>query len=64
MALDAPVLVLDEPSSALDAQAEESLIEGLKTLAGQGRVVIVVSHRPAFVAAADHVVHLNEVAHV
>ena len=64
VALDAPVLVLDEPSSALDAQAEESLIEGLKTLAGQGRVVIVVSHRPAFVAAADYVVHLNEVAHV
>ncbi|WP_104162410.1 thiol reductant ABC exporter subunit CydD [Cryobacterium sp. N22] len=64
VALDCPVLVLDEPSSALDVQAEESLIEGLHTLAGQGRVVIVVSHRPAFVAAADYVVHLNEVAHV
>lgn len=64
VARDCAVLVLDEPSSALDADAEEALIGGLRTLAGQGRVVIVVSHRPAFVAAADYVVHLNEVAHV
>ncbi|TFD91688.1 thiol reductant ABC exporter subunit CydD [Cryobacterium lactosi] len=64
VATDCPVLVLDEPSSALDTDAENALIDGLRTLAGQGRVVIVVSHRPAFVAAADYVVHLNEVAHV
>jgi len=64
VAMETPVLVLDEPSSALDADAEGDLIEGLRILAGQGRIVIVVSHRPAFVAAADHVVHLNEVAHV
>ncbi|WP_130177966.1 thiol reductant ABC exporter subunit CydD [Cryobacterium sp. SO1] len=64
VALNCAVLVLDEPSSALDADAENALIDGLRTLAGQGRVVIVVSHRPAFVVAADHVVHLNEVAHV
>ncbi|MEC5185344.1 ATP-binding cassette subfamily C protein CydD [Cryobacterium sp. MP_3.1] len=64
ISLDCPVLVLDEPSSALDTIAEQALIEGLRRLAGQGRIVIVVSHRPAFVSAADHVVHLNEVAHV
>ncbi|MBX0298866.1 thiol reductant ABC exporter subunit CydD [Cryobacterium sp. 1639] len=64
LALDCRVLVLDEPSSALDTDAENALIDGLASLAGQGRIVIVVSHRPAFVAAADHVVHLNEVAHV
>jgi ATP-binding cassette subfamily C protein CydD len=64
VALDCPVLVLDEPSSALDTDAESALIAGLRTMTGQGRIVIVVSHRPAFVAAADHVIHLNEVAHV
>lgn len=64
LALDCPVLVLDEPSSALDTDAENRLIDGLASLAGQGRIVIAVSHRPAFVAAADHVVHLNAVAHV
>ena len=64
LALDCPVLVLDEPSSALDAEAEGALIEGLRRLTEQGRIVIVVSHRPAFVAAADSVVRLNEVVHV
>ena len=64
LALDTPVLVLDEPSSALDADAERTLIRGLVTLAGQGRIVIVVSHRPAFLDAADTVVRLSEVAHV
>jgi ATP-binding cassette subfamily C protein CydD len=58
------VLVLDEPSSALDGDAEGALISGLLTLAGQGRIVIVVSHRPAFLDAADTVVRLSEVAHV
>jgi len=64
LALDAPVLVLDEPSSALDTDAEDALIQGLATLAAQGRIVIVVSHRPAFLTAADRVVQLKEVAHV
>jgi ATP-binding cassette subfamily C protein CydD len=64
LAHDTPVLVLDEPSSALDTDAESALIRGLATLAGQGRIVIVVSHRPAFLDAADCVVRLSEVAHV
>ncbi|WP_255579921.1 ATP-binding cassette domain-containing protein [Cryobacterium sp. PAMC25264] len=58
------VLVLDEPSSALDEAAEAALIRGLRRLAAQGRIVIVVSHRAAFVDAAEHVVRLSEVAHV
>ncbi|HYI34403.1 MAG TPA: thiol reductant ABC exporter subunit CydD [Glaciibacter sp.] len=58
------VVVLDEPSSALDASAEADLIEGLRRLAAEGRVVIVVSHRPALVEASDQVVHLGEVARV
>jgi ATP-binding cassette subfamily C protein CydD len=64
LALDTPVLVLDEPSSALDSDAEQALIRGLAVLAGQGRIVVVVSHRPAFLAAADRVVVLSEAAHV
>lgn len=64
LARDTPVLVLDEPSSALDTDAESALIQGLRFLAGQGRIVIVVSHRPAFINTADRVVRLLEVAHV
>lgn len=64
LANDCHVLILDEPSSALDADAEAGLLVGLRSLADQGRVVIVVSHRPAVVAAADHVIELQELIHV
>ncbi|MEF2976541.1 thiol reductant ABC exporter subunit CydD [Subtercola sp. YIM 133946] len=53
-----PVVVLDEPSSALDAATEGRLIAGLRELAAAGTTVVVVSHRPAVVAAAGHRVTL------
>jgi ATP-binding cassette subfamily C protein CydD len=55
-----PVVVFDEPSSALDAHAERALIDGLRRLAAQGTVVVVVSHRPALLEASDHVVRVGE----
>lgn len=54
------VVALDEPSSALDDEAEARLLAGLRELAGAGLIVIVVSHRPAVIAAADAVIHLGE----
>ena len=58
------VVVFDEPSSALDESSELALIDGLRRLAAEGRIVIVVSHRPALVAAADRVVLMRESVHV
>ena len=58
------VVICDEPSSALDAVAEARLIAGLRSLAEEGRIIIVVSHRAAFLAAADQVIELREHAHV
>ena len=58
------VVVFDEPSSALDESSELALIDGLRRLAAEGRIVIVVSHRPALVAAADRVVLMCETVHV
>ncbi len=57
------VLVLDEPSSALDPEAELNLVAGLRGLAADGHVVIVVSHRPALQTAADLIVEMGQVAH-
>lgn len=48
-----PLLLLDEPTSALDAEAEERVIAAARGLAADGAVVVVASHRPAVVAAAD-----------
>ncbi len=48
-----PLVVLDEPTSALDAEAEAHVVAALRGLAADGAVVVVASHRPAVVAAAD-----------
>ncbi|MCP3424666.1 ABC transporter ATP-binding protein/permease [Rothia sp. AR01] len=55
---DAPVIVLDEASSALDAANEALLTRTARELA-RDRTVLVVAHRPATITAADAVVVLD-----
>ncbi|MHB1172739.1 MAG: thiol reductant ABC exporter subunit CydD [Lacisediminihabitans sp.] len=61
---DCPVILLDEPSSALDSRTERGVIEGVRALAAAGRIVIVVSHRPAVIASADQVLRLAQLLRV
>lgn len=56
---DPPILVLDEPSAALDAAAEHALACTLRELA-RTRTVIVVAHRLATLIAADCIYVLNQ----
>lgn len=51
----AQLLVMDEPTAGLDADTEAAAIEGVRAL---GVGAIVVSHRPAMLAAADRIVHV------
>ena len=52
------VLILDEPSAALDAATEQSLAATLsETL--RGRTAIIITHRPALAAIADQVLMLE-----
>ncbi|WIE73673.1 thiol reductant ABC exporter subunit CydD [Curtobacterium sp. MCJR17_020] len=48
-----PLVLLDEPTSALDVEAEAHVVAAIRSLAADGAVVVVASHRPAVVAAAD-----------
>lgn len=48
-----PLLLLDEPTSAQDEGREAALVEHLRTLCDGGVVVLVASHRPALLDAAD-----------
>jgi len=50
---EAPVLLLDEPTAGLDAEAEAAVVSHL---CASGRTVLLVAHRPALLAAADRVV--------
>lgn len=54
-----PALVLDEPSSALDADTEAHLWATLRREADAGRGVLLVSHRRSARAIADRVVELT-----
>ncbi|MHC2185142.1 ATP-binding cassette subfamily C protein CydD [Rathayibacter agropyri] len=56
------VLALDEPTAALDEESERALLAGLRTLADRGVIVVVASHRPATIAAADSVLVLTPAA--
>jgi ATP-binding cassette subfamily C protein CydCD len=53
------VLLLDEPSAALDTQSEEAVVASVRSAAARGCTVIVVAHRPALVEIADQVVRVG-----
>lgn len=55
---DPPVVMLDEPSSSLDRQAEIELRKTLVEL-GKKHTVIIVTHSPILLAACDHLVALE-----
>ncbi|MFF5156085.1 thiol reductant ABC exporter subunit CydD [Streptomyces sp. NPDC000348] len=58
---DRPVLLLDEPTAALDGATEADVVAAVQRLAA-GRTVLLVAHRPALLAVADRVVRLAEPA--
>jgi ATP-binding cassette subfamily B protein len=54
----ADVLVLDEPTAAMDAVAEAQVFEHVRNLS-RDRMVILISHRFSTVRAADHIIVLH-----
>ncbi|MDO9457317.1 ABC transporter ATP-binding protein [Nocardioides sp.] len=56
LAADPPVLVLDDPTTALDAVTEAAVAQGLHALRAGRRTTIVVTSSPAVLAVADRVV--------
>jgi ABC-type multidrug transport system fused ATPase/permease subunit len=56
---DAPILILDEPTSSLDAISEEIVFTALKRLRA-GRTTIVIAHRLSTVRDADRILVLEE----
>ncbi|MEU3445793.1 thiol reductant ABC exporter subunit CydD [Streptomyces thermolilacinus] len=55
---DRPVVLLDEPTAALDGATEAAVVEAVRRLAA-GRTVLLVVHRPALLEVADRVVALR-----
>ena len=57
-AKDAEILILDEPTAALDARAEHDLFTRLNTLT-RGRMALYISHRFSTVRMADRILVLE-----
>lgn len=55
---DAPLLICDEPTAALDARAEHALFERIRRHA-DGRTVVLITHRLASVRYADRIYVLD-----
>ncbi|MGW8848304.1 thiol reductant ABC exporter subunit CydD [Streptomyces xiamenensis] len=55
---DRPILLLDEPTAALDGATEAEVVAAITALAAD-RTVLLVTHRPALLAAADRVFHVK-----
>jgi ATP-binding cassette, subfamily B, bacterial len=56
---DAPILLLDEPSSALDPESEALILESLERLLA-GRTSITIAHRLSTVRSADVIFVLHD----
>ena len=54
-----PILILDEPTAALDTESEKKVIEGLERLM-KGRTVITIAHRLSTIRDANKIIVLKE----
>lgn len=58
-ATELPVLLLDEPTEGLDADATRRVLDAIRRLASR-RSILIATHRPEVVAVADRVVPLAD----
>jgi ABC-type multidrug transport system fused ATPase/permease subunit len=56
---DSPVMILDEPTAALDTESERLVVEGLERLM-RGRTVIMIAHRLSTIRDADKIIVLKD----
>ena len=55
---NSPIMILDEPTAALDTESERLVIEGLERLM-KGRTVIMIAHRLSTIRDADKIIVLK-----
>ncbi len=56
---NSPILLLDEPTAALDAESEKAVIEATRRLMA-GRTVITIAHRLSTIRDADKIIVLKD----
>lgn len=54
------LLILDEPNAALDADGSQALNAAINALKKQGKIVILMTHRPMAMSECDHLLYLED----
>ncbi len=57
---DAPLVILDEPSSALDPESEQKISKAIHRLLQTPRTVLIIAHRLSTVREADRILVMKE----
>lgn len=57
---NAPMMLLDEPTSGVDPHTEDAIIAMIDRWRWEGRTLVVVAHRPALLGVADAVLRLAD----
>lgn len=57
---DAPVILADEPTGALDSRSGEEVLQLLKTLHQQGRTILLITHDAKVAAHAQRVIEIRD----
>jgi putative ABC transport system ATP-binding protein len=60
LANDPDILLMDEPTGNLDSAAEAEVLATLRTLHGQGKTLILVTHNPEIAAQAERVIRVHD----
>ena len=56
---NSPIMILDEPTAALDTESEHLVIDALRKLM-KGRTVIMIAHRLSTISDADKIIVLKD----
>ena len=57
---EAPVILADEPTGALDSRSGEEVLALLKELHAEGRTVILITHNPEIAEHTNRVIHIAD----
>lgn len=64
LAMEPEVLLLDEPTSALDPEMVKEVLDVIKTLAGTGITMVLVTHEMSFARDVSDMVHFMDEGHL
>jgi ABC-type multidrug transport system fused ATPase/permease subunit len=56
---DSPILILDEPTAALDANTEHQVLERLAKW-GEGRAIFLITHRISTIQRGDQILYIDQ----